>query len=73
MNKEKTFLEHLPPDQLVPIETVEHYTGLNRRTIKRMANGQHPAGKLPYVDFGRYEKRFRVRDVLEFIEKRYRK
>ena len=72
MKTEKTFLEHLPPDMLVPIETVERYIGLNRRTIKRMANGQHQAGKLPYVDFGRHEKRFRVRDVLEFIESRRR-
>ena len=72
MKTGETFLEHLPPDQLVPIETVEHFTGLNRRTVNRMANGQHPAGKLPYVDFGRHEKRFRVRDVLEFIESRRR-
>jgi len=69
---EKTFLEHLPPDLLVPIETVEHYMGLSRRTIKRMANGTHPAGKLPYIALGGQEKRFRVRDVLEFIEQRYR-
>ncbi len=69
---EKTFLEHLPPDLLVPIETVEHYTALPKRTIKKMAQGDHPAGKLPYVDFGQRDKRFRVRDILEFIEKRSR-
>ena len=69
---EKTFLEHLPPDLLVPIETVMHYTGLPRRTIIQMAKGKHTAGKLPYVDFGQRHKRFRVRDVLKFIEDRYR-
>ena len=72
MKTEKTFLEHLPPDMLVPIETVEHYMGLNRRTIKLMANGRHPAGKLPYVDFGQKEKRFKVRDVLAFVAERTR-
>ncbi len=73
MKPPKTFLEHLPPDLLVPIETVEHYMSVSRRTIKRMANGTHPAGKLPYVALGNQVKRFRVRDVLAFVEQRYRK
>ena len=67
---EMTFLEHLPMDQLVPIETVEQYTGLSRKTIHRMARGRHSAGKLPFVDFGQREMRFQVRDVIEFIQKR---
>ena len=29
--------------------------------------------QLPYVDFGQRDMRFRVRDVLAFIESRYRK
>ena len=72
MKPPKTFLEHLPPDLLVPIETVEHYMGVKKATIKRMAHGRHTAGKLPYVDFGQRTMRFRVRDVLAFVEQRYR-
>ncbi len=66
---EKTFLEHLPPDLLVPIETVEHYTGLPRRTIVRFCNNKHITGKkLDYYSFGNREKRFKVRDVIQFVE-----
>ena len=44
-----TFLAHLPEDLLVPIETVEKYTGLPRKTISRFAHGKHATGKkLPY-------------------------
>ena len=70
MKTEKTFLEHLPPDQLVPIETVAHYyTGLPRRTISRYCHGKHVSGrKLAYYDFGKREKRFKVRDIIEFVE-----
>ena len=66
---EMTFLEHLPMDQLVPIETVEHYTGLSKRTISKFANGKHSNGKkLPFYSFGAKEVRFKVRDVIDFVE-----
>ena len=69
MKTEETFLEHLPPDQLVPIETVEHYTGLPKRTISRYCHGKHASGKkLPYYDFGLRDRRFKVRDVIAFVE-----
>ena len=69
MKTGKTFLEHLPPDPLVPIETVVHYTGLSRRTISRFCHGKHVScRKLAYYDFGKREKRFKVRDVIEFVE-----
>lgn len=67
--KKETFLEHLPADQLVPIDTVMHYTGLPKRTIVRYCNGKHYTGvKLDYYSFGNREKRFKVRDVIDFVE-----
>jgi len=64
-----TFLAHLPEDLLVPIETVEKYTGLPRKTISRFAHGKHATGKkLPYYNFGQRDLRFRVSDIKVFVE-----
>jgi len=57
-------LAELPPDALVRIEDVARFLGCSARTVRR-------AG-IPYVAVTPRVQRYRVRDVLAWIEARVR-